>query len=349
MAHTSPFHDLHMNRSATMVEYDGYQVPAHYGDPVAEALAPMQGLAVVDMTHRYRIRVAGEQAVALLDRLVTAKVTRLWENRQCHTLLCNEDGSVWEELWLRRLENGIICAGNGVNRERVLNLLKESAAGMAVKITDESFKTAMVSLLGAEALGILHDKLPIELNAREPDDVHSLTMLFMRLTLSVNSADCIPGVSLILPSQMAGMAWEMLEKYGQRYQIQPAGLAAREHWRIGAARPAVGREIDGKSDPFALGWGDRVALDKEFIGAESLRTLAANAPQSRLQKIKLAETEPITLPLPVATEQGAQGALTSVSQLDSQAMGLVFMNQPLASDTSTTLHTTDGTLVGQTI
>ena len=68
-------HDRHVAAGAEMVQTDyGAVVPDHYTDPPDEVRAVRQRAGVLDISHLGRIRIRGDGALELMERLCTADV-----------------------------------------------------------------------------------------------------------------------------------------------------------------------------------------------------------------------------------------------------------------------------------
>ena len=64
--------------------------------------------------------------------------------------------------------------------------------------------------------------------------------------------------------------------------LRPAGLGARDTLRLEAAMPLYGHELHETSDPLSAGLGWAVDLNKDFIGAESLRKIQSAGLKTKL-------------------------------------------------------------------
>src|SRR5918911_455648 len=76
-ARSLPLAGLHAQHGATMVERDGWLLPAHYGDAAAEYEAVRGGAGLFDLSERGRVEVSGAEAVQFLNGLVTNDVKAL--------------------------------------------------------------------------------------------------------------------------------------------------------------------------------------------------------------------------------------------------------------------------------
>jgi aminomethyltransferase len=214
MAQQTPFYDLHVKSSAVMGERHGWMLPEHFGDLQAEINACENSIAVFDISHFSRIRFSGDQATEFMEGLIEIPLPGHQGLVKYHDL----------NATVQHQDKGLLLIAESLDHFSFLQQLENSAQLRNVKITDETFSTAMIALKGPKALALLKEKLPIEIDHIAPGDVVSANMFFMRFVIALGSNE---NITIILPAKVAPMAWEMLEKYGQDYD---ATLAGFETW-----------------------------------------------------------------------------------------------------------------------
>src|SRR5439155_10337373 len=77
MADQSPLHDLTAQAGAVFAERDGWDMPVHYGDTLAEYRQARQAAALFDVSSRGKVEVAGNEAGIFLHNLSTNEVKNL--------------------------------------------------------------------------------------------------------------------------------------------------------------------------------------------------------------------------------------------------------------------------------
>ncbi|HEY5443954.1 MAG TPA: hypothetical protein VIJ87_05690, partial [Pyrinomonadaceae bacterium] len=70
-------HEHHMKLGAIFEEDGGWNVPAHYGDWVAEYQAVRQAVGLSDLSHRGKIRVTGDDRITWLQSLISNDILPL--------------------------------------------------------------------------------------------------------------------------------------------------------------------------------------------------------------------------------------------------------------------------------
>ena len=73
----SPLFAVHQHAHATFRAVDGWELPAAYGDPIAECAAVRQSAGLIDGSHRGRLDVTGADRASFLHRLCSNDINRL--------------------------------------------------------------------------------------------------------------------------------------------------------------------------------------------------------------------------------------------------------------------------------
>jgi aminomethyltransferase len=91
------------------------------------------------------------------------------------------------------------------------------------------------------------------------------------------------GFELIVPARAATRVWEALVESGRPHGLLPCGLGARDTLRFEAAMPLYGHELNDVVNPYAVGLGWAVKLDKgDFVGRDALVEDRTNPGQARV-------------------------------------------------------------------
>ena len=261
-----------------MVAEHGWLIPQHYGDMEAEVRACRETIGVFDESSCSRIRVGGAGGAGALEKLLSFNIRKLAEGKQRYGVFCNEQGGIVEDGMVQHQGKSYLFIGNPQNRERLLNLLQEYNHSSEVKIDDETESTAMITLMGPKVVDLLKEKMPFDTDELAEDVVLVRNYFFMRIVIAQNRRP-VPGATLILPAKMAAMGWELLEKYGEKYGICPAGFRARDMLYKEGGIPRYGEELNEDINPFAAGLEDAVDLDRSFVGSVALAEMGISQDQ----------------------------------------------------------------------
>ena len=103
MAELTPLHDLESRAGASFTQEPGFQVPAHYGDALAEYRQARDAAALFDQSHRGKVELTGAEAATFLHNLSTNDVAGLAVGGGCEGFLTNAKAKVVAPILVYRL------------------------------------------------------------------------------------------------------------------------------------------------------------------------------------------------------------------------------------------------------
>src|SRR3954470_14115549 len=291
MLKRTPFHDFHVNAGARMVDFAGWEMPVLYRGIAEEHEHTRKSGSLFDVSHMGRLSFSGPQAMALIDRVVTRKISDQKVGQSRYSLICSETGGILDDVIVSRDQKNWLVVCNASNRERVVKHFNEvrRANDFDVDIVDQTTATAMVALQGPKVIDKLAALLPVDLVGLKRYHFVSDSLMLVKFTVFRSGYTGEDGVELILPAKAAGMAMKLLAGKMDRPEatIKPAGLGARDTLRLEAGMPLYGHELTENTDPISAGLGWAVDLSKEFIGAAALRPIAEAGPKRKLVGLEL--------------------------------------------------------------
>lgn len=270
---TGPLDPQHQAAGAVMGTEGGLSVPLHYGDPADEARAVRAAAGLLDLSHLGRIRIRGDGALDLLERVCTADVAGQEDETFRPTLLCNESGGVMDAAGLIRLQNFWVLTTSAGNREKVLaHLQAQDIPG--VKVDDQSTMVAHLAVAGPDAAKLLDDMLPVKVSGL-PEGGAKMGSLWVANYIAVRTGYLGEwAMEVMIPANWAARAWQHVAGRNGEGRVRPAGMTARDILRIEAGQIRYGHEVHEAIDPISAGLGDWVDRDHDFLGREAIEALA---------------------------------------------------------------------------
>ena len=292
----TPFHALHLEHKARMVEYAGYEMPIVYGSILEEHRQCRASAGFFDVSHMGRLRFSGRHARKFLDHVCTRQVLGMQPGMVRYSLICNERGGCRDDVLIYCVdEDEYLMVCNASNRHKLLEHFASHKGDMAFKLGDETESTAMVAIQGPKAMELI-SRMSSTIPSMKRYRFMVKNLVVIKLLVSRTGYTGEDGVEVILPSSMAKLALgRVLKDMGAESSVvKPVGLAARDTLRMEAGMPLYGHEINEDLDPVSAGLDFGIKFDKghtggpddertgTFIGQDALRAIKAAGPTRRL-------------------------------------------------------------------
>ncbi|HEY1706964.1 MAG TPA: sarcosine oxidase subunit alpha family protein [Rhizomicrobium sp.] len=282
-------HRAHREATAAMEDYGGWLRPAFYPKPREteetavrrEVLAVRRSVGVFDASPLGKLRVAGRDAAAFLDRIYVGMMSTLPVGRCRYDLMLYESGIVFDDgVVLRISEHEFLVGTTSAHASAVAFWLEEwlqcEWTSLQVTVEDVTNQWATMTLAGPQALTQLH---ALCIDAGITDDV----LPHMRFCDStIGEVPCrVTRVSFTgersyevsVPSQYGEALWRRCVAAG----AVPVGLEAVMRLRLEKGFLHVGSDTDGTTYPQDLGYGTAIAnKSTDFIGRRSTMLPEAN-------------------------------------------------------------------------
>jgi len=265
-------YENHVALGGRMVPFAGWELPVQYPTgPLVEHNAVRTAAGVFDIDHMGQFSLTGPDADRFLQFVQVYDIAQMqvWEAH--YSLLCYEDGTIVDDIFLYRLPEGWMIAVNAGNRAKDLAWLQAHSHGFQITLTDISDETYMLAVQGPKAVAILQRMSDAPLDATPARTSLRATVGGVEMLLGRTGYTGEDGFELYLPAQKAVQFWNDLLAVGQADGLLPCGLAARDSLRFEACMPLYGHEIDPETNPFQARQGWTVSLDKpDFLGRNAL-------------------------------------------------------------------------------
>ena len=297
----SPFHErtAPLNRKQQWREWSGYWASSAYADAHdIEYNAIREAAALIDVSPLYKYRVTGDDALALVDRVITRDASRMAVGQVYYTPWCDEHGMVIDDGTVHRVAEDEFFWTAADPQYRWLTL---NARGLDVAIEDVTEAIAAVALQGPFARAVLEEATEEPFGElryfRRRDSKLLKGGIEVGISRTGYTGDL--GYEVWIPVERAAEAWDSLMAAGRAYGIRPAGMLALDVVRLEAGLVLL--EVDYTSarhalnpeqnySPFEIGMGKLVALEKgsDFVGRLALkREQARGGPARRLVGVQL--------------------------------------------------------------
>jgi glycine cleavage system T protein (aminomethyltransferase) len=275
----TPLYERHVAAGGRMVPFAGWEMPVQYEGVIAEHRAVRADCGVFDVSHMGEIEIEGPRAHQLLQGLLSNDLDRVEPGGAQYTLLTNERGGILDDLIAYRLDpHRYLLVVNASNREVAFEWLREhEIRGSDVRdVSDEYVLLAVQGPRALERLG-LPEAPAFTWQEGELDGIECM--------VNYTGYTGESGVELMTMAEDGAALWDAVVARG----AVPAGLGARDTLRLEVCYPLHGNDIGPDTDAISAGLGWTCALDKDFTGADALRTVKERGPERRLAPFVMVE------------------------------------------------------------
>jgi aminomethyltransferase len=229
----TPFHDRarELSQIDSFVAWSGYTTVDVFTTVEQEYFAIRNAATLYDLTPMVKYRIAGPDAAAYLDRLVTRNVAKLKPGRVAYAIWCNDDGALIDDGTIFRLgpSEFRLCTA-----ERQLDWLMDSAIGFAVEIAEVTEEIAALALQGPTSCSVLKRLGLAGIETVKPFEIRHFDFGGTSLMVSRTGFTGDLGYELWLPPEGALPLWDALMAAGKSRGIRAIGSQALNMARIEA-------------------------------------------------------------------------------------------------------------------
>lgn len=331
---TSPLHAAHLAVGARMTALAGWEMPADYGDALAEHHAVRQAAGVFDVSHLVTLEVSGAGAAPFLRELLANDVATLKRpGSTLYSCMLDDDGRILDDLIVYRISDGEFrLVANPGNAERDVRWMRKRIAQSGANVSlGTRNDLAMFAIQGPQAIERAMRAIP-ELNTARgvpaPFSAVRLSDLFIART-GFTGED---GLEVGVPIYRAEAMWEALLKAG----VRPCGLVARNTLRLEAGFRQYGQDMHDGHTPLDVGLVRTIDFsdpERDFVGRQTLEDKPWIACVMGLV-FNAAEPESH---MPVITPRG-DGATTSAVWSPTLGCGIAFARLPQGTQAGETVE-----------
>jgi aminomethyltransferase len=320
----TPLHESHLNCSAKMVDFAGWDMPIHYGSQIEEHQAVRNDAGMFDVSHMLAIDVAGPDAARWLRFLLANDIAKLTlPGKALYSCLLNHEGGVIDDLIVYFFDSQryriVVNAGTA---DKDLAWMRQQAHGYDITLTPRR-DLAMIAIQGPNARAKFWQACPGSRPASEAlapfQAAFDADWLIARTGYTGED-----GFEIALPAEQAATVWDKLQAVG----IRPCGLGARDTLRLEAGMNLYGQDMDESISPLEAGLAWTLALQdgRDFIGKAALQ---AQNPTRQFAGLLLLERGVLRAHQTVKTAHG-DGETTSGTFSPTLQQGIALARLPTA-------------------
>jgi folate-binding protein YgfZ len=236
----TPLYELQKSMGARFGDYQGWELPERYLEPVVETGSVRRGAAMFDLSHRLSLQAVGKDRVRFLHGMLTNDILSLGPGDGCHAAMLTPKGRIRTDLRVYAGGDRLRLEVEAELREVLKAALDKFIIADDVRILDDTDRSGLLLVQGPAAA----ERMRPMLLGHLPADGHRwVETEWNGIPLVItHRADCTgeTGFELRLAGSGLGTVWKHLLQLG----IDPAGMTALEILRVEAGRPRAGTDLD---------------------------------------------------------------------------------------------------------
>ena len=304
MLKRTALYNAHKKLGAKLIDFGGWEMPVQYTSITDEHLAVRTAAGIFDISHMGEVTVSGPAASEFLNHLLTNDIRKLTPGLGQYTLMCNERGTVIDDLYAYRLCGDVYFLIINASRiEADVAWMQSQAAKFPRRseliLTAASHNYAAVAVQGPRVKDFINDVIPgasisAMRVARATDlmknEIGGFKFENQSVLVSRTGYTGEDGFEIVGSDESIRHLWDKFLTVGAPFGLKPAGLGARDTLRTEVCYPLYGHELDEETTPIEAGVGFFVSLDKgEFNGRAVLAGQKANGVKKKCVAFKMTD------------------------------------------------------------
>jgi len=246
----SRLHDHHAKLQATFEEVTDWQVPLHYGDMLAEYRAVREAVGIVDLSHRGKLRVTGDDRVKWLQSVISNDLLSLQPGQGRYSSLLTHKGKMLTYFRCYMQTDAVVLEDAGeIGDQTYAALRKFLLYGTKAKLENcrESWGLLLVS--GPKAAMVVKAAFGSDVADLKPVNFISAAIGGQTALIIRAEETGEQDVEILIPADGLIVAWERLMEAGAAHEIRPFGSQAREALRMEAGIAKAGPDLNEEIVP----------------------------------------------------------------------------------------------------
>ena len=280
----------HISLGAKMVPFAGYNMPVQYAGINIEHETVRNAVGVFDVSHMGEFILKGDQALELIQKVVSNDASKLFDGKIQYAYLPNLTGGIVDDLLVYRIdEKTYMLVVNASNIEKDWNWISQfNTFGVDMKNISE--RTSLLAVQGPQAAAALQSLTTVNLTEMEYYTFKKGTFAGVEnVLISATGYTGAGGFEIYFDNEHADAIWDAIFKTGEPYGIKPIGLAARDTLRLEMGFCLYGNDIDETTSPIEAGLSWVTKFTKDFNNSATLLAEKQNGVAKKLVGFEMIE------------------------------------------------------------
>ncbi len=273
----------HLNLDAKMVDFGGFNMPIQYSGISVEHNTVRNDVGIFDVSHMGEFIVDGKQSVNFLEYVCSNDISKIEKERAQYNCFVNSNGGIVDDLIIYKIDTDkFMLVVNAANIRKDWMWLNKNLKGFNCKITDVSDSTGLISVQGPKSLILISELFDYKFENLKKFSFKNIIYNNENILVSNTGYTGSMGYELYARNNIIPNIWEKLLNKGEKYNIKPIGLGARDTLRMEMGYCLYGNDIDDKTTPFEANLMWITQLEKKFIGKEKVLDSIKNSSKTMI-------------------------------------------------------------------
>lgn len=341
------FTKKHIALGAKMAEFAGYNMPISYTGINEEHLAVRRNAGIFDVSHMGEFSLTGPHALDLIQRVTTNDASRLTTGKAQYSCMTNEQGGIVDDLLVYCIEENksYMLVVNAANIEKDWNWISKfrfsdslSQVGtQGFDMHNISDRICLLAIQGPNATRLLQPLTEIDIaGLKYYTFSKGLFAGIENVIISATGYTGAGGVEIYFENENgnADKIWDAIFEAGEKYNLKPVGLGARDTLRLEMGYCLYGNDIDDQTTPLEAGLGWITRFSKDFTAKDILQRQKIAGITKKLVGFEMTERGIPRHHYPITDQAGnIIGTVTSGTQSPTlnKAIGLGYVKTTFAN------------------
>ncbi len=246
----SALHSTHQRLGACFDLVGDWEMPLHYGDPIAEHHAIRTTVGIADVSHRGKLHVTGEDRVTWLQSIISNDLLPLRVGDWLYSSFMSHKGKILSCFRVYRLEESLLVEDVGEQGTVTYDAFRKFLLyGTKAKIKNCGDTWGILLVSGPQAPLLIRESLGEDVTDLPPGSflIHDLQGQSALIANTQETGEC--DREILMPNEAMDSTWNRLWEAGKALGLRAIGTQARESLRIEAGIPKLGPDLNERIVP----------------------------------------------------------------------------------------------------
>ena len=246
----SILHRVHQQLGARFDPVGEWEMPTHYGDPVAEHHAVRTSAGMADLSPRGLLQITGDDRIAWLQSIISNDILPLQPGQWLYSSFMSNKGKMLSCFRVYRLEESLLVEDVGEVGDVTSQTLKKFLLyGTKAKMKHCGETWGILLISGPKAPELLRQSLGVDVAALTTGTflTHDLNGQSILIAGTQETGEC--DLEILAPKEVMEQVWQQVWEAGQGVDRMAIGTQARESLRIEAGIPKLGPDLNDRIVP----------------------------------------------------------------------------------------------------